>query len=157
MEWGSAVSLPFALCHGEDTRAQIYARIADARAALSGIDVKPYCTHSSSTVQQHYAHNANADAWIIPIETCKQAHLLPTALVLAGGLANTALHVSAPHHTQHTWTTVCTHTLAGSYLPLTGWNNSSPAHFIQTHITDTRCLLLYTQIYPFPQTSPVLP
>lgn len=52
MEWGSAVSLPFALCHGEDTRAQIYARIADARAALSGIDVNP-------TVRTHHLLYSN--------------------------------------------------------------------------------------------------
>lgn len=115
---------------------------------------KPYCMHTSFTVQQHSACNANADGWIIPIETCKQAHLLPTALVDAGGLADTALHVTAPHHTQHTWTTVCTHTLAGSYLPLTGWNSLSQLTAFR-HISQTLSAFCYIHRYPhFLKTAP---
>lgn len=99
------------------------------------------CAYSSLIVQQHSDYNVDADTCIIPTETCKQAHMLPTALVHAGGLADAVLHVSGPQHTQHTRATACTHT----HTHLQSCNSSSQAGTTCPQLTafictDTYCL-----------------
>lgn len=94
--------------------------IIDVPAALPSTEKKNHpacCANSSLIVQQHRDYNVGAGTCIIPAETCKQAHVLPNALVHAGGLADTVLHVSAPQHTQHTRATACTHTLTCRLVP----------------------------------------
>lgn len=99
------------------------------------------CAYSSLIVQQHSDYNVDADTCIIPTETCKQAHMLPTALMHAGGLADAVLHVSGPQHTQHTRATACTHT----HTHLQSCNSSSQAGTTCPQLTafictDTYCL-----------------
>lgn len=99
------------------------------------------CAYSSLIVQQHNDYNVDADTCIIPTETCKQAHVLPAALVHTGGLADAVLHVSGPQHTQHTPATACTHT----HTHLQSCNSSSQAATTHPRLTafictDTYCL-----------------